>query len=346
MKIDRTIIKEYVEQGYISETKHPYYPIYIYNYTAKTQYERFWNEYTLMCRGLILDEAGHLVARPFKKFFNWEEDPNVKLKNPINIYEKLDGSAIIMYSWAGKWNIATRGSFTSDQSIIAKKLWDNKYSKFEHILDFKYTYMFELIGPSNVIVNRYLEDELILLSKIETKSGLEILPHMDMGYEFLKKSKHYGSYSLTEDVILKYKKYVPNFEGYVFVDQDNFRFKLKLDEYVRLHKLITGSNEKTIWEFLKNGESINILLDRVPDEFYEWVKETSKNLENEYKSIEEDCKIIHKTSLDKAKGNRKKYAELVLNNKKYSTICFNMLDGKEYSENIWKLIKPKINKTE
>lgn len=37
----------------------------MYNYTAKAQYDKLWNEVTLQCRGLILDGDGNVVARPF-----------------------------------------------------------------------------------------------------------------------------------------------------------------------------------------------------------------------------------------------------------------------------------------
>lgn len=44
-----------IDNGYISFNKHNEFPLYIYNYTAKTQWEKKWNAYTLACRGLILD---------------------------------------------------------------------------------------------------------------------------------------------------------------------------------------------------------------------------------------------------------------------------------------------------
>ncbi len=62
-----------IDGGYISVQKHPEADYYIYNYTQKTMFEGYWNEYTMICRGLILNADNVVIARPFKKFFNWGE---------------------------------------------------------------------------------------------------------------------------------------------------------------------------------------------------------------------------------------------------------------------------------
>lgn len=66
-QLDR--IRKLVAGRYISVAKHPQLDLFIYNYTAKSQYERYWTEETMMCRGLILDSQGQIIARPFPKFF-------------------------------------------------------------------------------------------------------------------------------------------------------------------------------------------------------------------------------------------------------------------------------------
>jgi hypothetical protein len=39
-------LEEMISSGYVKMTKHPERPLYIYNYTAKAQYEYMWNEVT------------------------------------------------------------------------------------------------------------------------------------------------------------------------------------------------------------------------------------------------------------------------------------------------------------
>src|SRR4028119_412849 len=124
------LLPEMLREGYVCVQRHPTAPLFIYNYTPKAQYERVWNEVTLQCRGLILDEGGKVVARPFRKFFNLEEVDSLPAE-PFEVYEKLDGSLGILY-WTGEQAfIATRGSFTSEQSRKANQILHARYG---HVL--------------------------------------------------------------------------------------------------------------------------------------------------------------------------------------------------------------------
>ena len=70
----KILLKQMMEEGYINKNQHAIAPITIYNYTQQTQFEYFWNEATLQCRGLILDDNYNIVSRPFPKFFNLGEN--------------------------------------------------------------------------------------------------------------------------------------------------------------------------------------------------------------------------------------------------------------------------------
>ena len=91
-------LQSMIDEQYIKVQKHPEEDLYIYNYTAKAQYERVWNEWTLQCRGLIMDADQKVVARPFPKFFNLGEiEGQVLPKESFEVYEKMDGSLGILY---------------------------------------------------------------------------------------------------------------------------------------------------------------------------------------------------------------------------------------------------------
>ena len=324
-----------IENGYITRRKHPDLPLYIYNYTAKAQYENVWNESTLTCRGLICDEGGHIYARPFRKFFNLEQVEQLP-DEPFEVTEKMDGSLGIMYWHEGQPFIATRGSFDSDQAREANKMLRNY-----HIagLDPAYTYLFEIIYPENRIVVDYgSRRELVLLAAVHTGSGLEmahwalvdwvkwphIVEYMPMGLDELR------AYTAT------------NKEGFVLHFMAGLRVKVKLAEYVRLHKLLTGITEKSIWrDYLMPGNDITPLLDRVPDEFNVWLKSTVANMQNAYRLIEQDATCEYVKAIRQAgQTDRRAFAEIA----KRSTVApilFNMLDGKDYSRHIWKMIEPK-----
>ena len=122
------ILEKYYNDGLLHKQTHPTKDLTIWNYSPKVQYERLWDDITLQCRGLVTNSKGDIVARPFKKFFNYEEHTPEEIPNEdYEVYEKMDGSLGILLNYDGEWVITTRGSFTSPQSIKAKELLE-KYN--------------------------------------------------------------------------------------------------------------------------------------------------------------------------------------------------------------------------
>jgi len=336
-------LQKYIDDRYISVQKHPTEDLYIYNYTQKCQFDRVWTEETMMCRGLIMDGKGNIKARPFRKFFNYEEHVGEDSKlpalplEPFQVQEKLDGSLGILY-WVGDTPyLSTRGSFISEQAVKGTEILRNK--NIDGIFNKEFTFLFEIIYPENRVVIDYLGmEDIILIAVIDTKSGEEV--SMDDYSKYLPLVKKIDG---VKDVLDLKSKEEENKEGFVIRFNSGMRVKIKFAEYVRLHRLITGVNARHIWENLKEGKGIEELIDKVPDEFYKWVKETAHKLNNEYEVIEQAiCSHI----LDEVKDlpTRKEQAIAIMQDeerKKYSGIIFKMLDRKEYSEGIWKMIKPK-----
>jgi RNA ligase len=121
MNLDLNILNKYISEGLVVKNDHPTLPISIYNYSRTCQYENNWDEITKMCRGLILDQEGNVIAKGFDKFFNMEEHQPDEIPNEtFEVFEKLDGSLGILFWYQGKWILATKGSFTSDQSVKSK----------------------------------------------------------------------------------------------------------------------------------------------------------------------------------------------------------------------------------
>ena len=140
------VLNKYYEEGLVYKQVHPNLPLTIWNYTEKVQYENLWDEITIQTRGLVTDDNGNVVARPFKKFFNQEENKHIPTKD-FDVYEKVDGSLGILFYYNNQWVMATRGSFTSDQAIKGfEMLQKYDYQKLHK----KYTYLFEIIY-SNIL---------------------------------------------------------------------------------------------------------------------------------------------------------------------------------------------------
>ena len=364
--ITRQIVKKYVDERLVSETKHPELDLWIYNYTPKCQYDQKWDDVTMMCRGLIFDKNGNVVARPFKKFFNIEEKHDDIPSENFKVYEKYDGSLGILYfcddsNVAGDDSnvagddiinnsnvvvddvinnsnvvVATRGSFTSEQAIKGTKILREKYK--DYVFDRRYTYLFEIIYPENkIVVDYHSTEDLILLAIIDTKTGMDI----PMTSEHFKHFNVVRLYDGINDItqLREGDDNGANREGYVILFESGLRIKLKFSEYVRLHKIVTELTEKRIWEHLKNKESISELLEHVPDEFYKWVINMLKKYNTGYSRIENDVKSEFKTI--KHIKDRKSYAKEALKSK-YKTILFKMYDKNPYyDEHIWKMLEPK-----
>ncbi len=340
LPFDPKALPTLMAQGYILSQTHPSLPLTIYNYTAKAQYDKYWNDATLHCRGLVLDWDDRPIARPLPKFFNLQEYQGNLPDGVPNIYEKLDGSLIILFYYQGQWEVASRGSFASEQAQMARGLLANYQTEVAR-LDREYTYLFEIVYPSNRIVVDYGEAQrLVLLAAVHTQTGVE-LNHEDVDWS--DKAVSYPATAVPEWIksIEEQQAELNNHEGFILKWPNGFRLKYKLADYVRLHRIITRVQAKDIWECLSQNQDLHQFLDSVPDEFYNWVKDTKLELETKYQAIETECLRVFKEfsdALDR-EVERKEWA-IYFQQQKYPGVLFLMLDRRDYTQVIWKLIKP------
>ena len=386
-------LEKYYKDGLLHKQTHPTLDLTIWNYSPIVQYERLWDDITIQCRGLVTNTKGEIVARPFKKFFNYEEHKPEDLPNEnFEVYEKMDGSLGILFYYEeeltderryniwfnnnyetgmerffdpknlpdfdntyydptpktkGEWILATRGSFTSTQAIKGRELLE-KYDYNRLAKD--YTYLFEIIYPENRIVCNYDFEDLILLGMIHTKTGDEVNIHNDNNEDIRLKNliknlnikvvtlyKTWGEgYDLLKEEISNDK------EGYVIRFKNGFRMKIKGEEYIRLHRILTNISNRDIWEYLKDNKPFDELLEKVPDEFNNWVKETARDLTVRFENIEKDYREIFE-NLNNRNLSRKDFA-LRAKQYRHSNILFNMLDGTNPKQTIWKLLYPTYSK--
>ena len=347
-KINWDTLNIYIEKCIIVANKHLEYDLWILNYSPKTQANRFWDLFTLTCRGLVIDVDGNIIARPMKKFFNYEEaDPyEINMSQEYEIFNKMDGSMILVfwYELKKKWIVASRGSFISDQAMEAKKMLALKPNIYDK-LDKHYTYIFEVIYNTNRIVVSYgnLYD-LILLVVIETKTGKEI-SYDDLVRNYNKHFMIVERFDIKVNNLLDLKKLEEdNKEGFVVKFADGHRLKVKFDEYCRLHGIITNVSNITVWEHLLYNYDFDQLFERVPDEMFNWLKKTTRELYTEFNEIERlALKEFMKIYFINGITERKAFA-LNVTNSEYRSILFKLYDKKPYDEIIWKMIKPVYSK--
>jgi RNA ligase len=291
-----------------------------------------------------LDKDGNVIAKSFDKFFNLEEHSTEEIPNEdFEVYEKLDGSLGILFWYQGKWILASKGSFVSEQALKGKQILNSKYNV--EPIPKGYTTLLEIIYPENRIVCNYGDDEvLVVLSMISNASGKELdydsllKINEETGLPVVKKYDGIEDYKTLKSLISKDR------EGYVVRFRNGFRMKIKGEEYVRLHRILTGFSNVDIWEYLKDDKNLDELLDRVPDEFDSWVRNTIKYIKTEYEKLDNEYKWIFKVLMRSPQSENKKGFAEHAKNYKHSGILFKMFEDKEYSHYIWKQIRPIYSK--
>lgn len=316
---DHHTLEAMIAAGYVRTQRHPTLPLTIYNYTPKTQFEKMWNKVTKQCRGLIVHDDGTVVARPFPKFFNWGE-VNVEgfdRDSLVTVTDKADGSLGITYPRGdGSYAIATRGSFTSEQAVEAVLMMDDLYPGWTPPDGI--TVLFEIIYASNRIVLDYGDArELRLIDAVWVDTGWPIGSDPTVVAEVLgwpgPVVEHLGTMALKSALHHLVGIQRSNAEGVVlrFLNTDD-RYKIKQDDYVALHRILTNTSARTIWTYLAVnacrdlitqpkhwGSRLGIdpkraveilavgdswedrMLSNVPDEFYAWVSTVIKRVQVE-----------------------------------------------------------------
>lgn len=335
------------EKGYVSSRVHPDDPdLFILNYTHSCQYDRAWNDVTRQCRGLIvrgLNEDAEIIARPWPKFFNYgEHETDISPTAPARVQDKYDGSLGILYPHpAGGYAIATRGSFDSDQARHATKIWRERYEPRDLIISRAWTYLFEIIYPENRIVVDYGDfDDIVLLDILRNVNGRSLE---------LRHDRWPGPVARTLDVknlaeALELEAAL-NTEGFVVSYPDGTKLKIKHEDYVRLHRIVTGLNEKTVWEHLRAGHPLAELLEPLPDEFRVWAEEVATDLREAHKrtlrrAVEDFryAKSLVEPTTD-PREYRKRFAAIATKTDTPAYL-FSLLDGKDISDDVWYHMKP------
>lgn len=318
-------IAPYTAAGWVGAERHPSLPLTIYNYTHKCQFARQWDDVTRACRGLILADDGTVVARPFPKFFNLGEMDTELPDEPHVVYEKMDGSLFLVASYDGERVTSTRGSFVSQQAERGRAMLANHPNL--RVPD-GWTVCFEVIYPENRIVVDYGERaELVHLATIDNATGRTV-------------PDRFSSFAAAArcDVDFRNPPERANAEGYVvhFTGPSDLRIKVKHAEYVRLHRLMTGVNSRTIWQCLMDGTGLDDIVAAVPDEFYGWVARTAAELHVAFERIRVECERVLQTV---PTGDRKAAAAIITQSL-YPSPTFAMMDAKDWRAAIWRMLKP------
>ena len=316
------------EPYYLKIKQSELYPnLYIFNYNLIKSDFAF--EICKEARGVIIDVKDEkVVCRGFDKFFNYGESysslNNIDW-NSAKVQEKIDGSLLKLYYYnaAGEWLIATSSNILAKDSPVKntgytfetlflsaiKKYKCNTIKEFvnKFHLSEKYTYCFEIVSLYNQIVVKYNDIEIYLLCIRETETGKEININNNFG---LKVPKEYPLHSLQDclNVLKTFNKndLIEN-EGFVVVDKNFNRIKIKSEEYVAMHYSVSGGfpNYKLL-RIVRENE-VDELLNYFP-KYKQVIIELKNDYNNYIKYLQNKIKAAAAFGKIETREDRKRFA--------------------------------------
>jgi len=354
--MDPELLVEMLSLGFVRSQTHPdpEVPYRVYNYTEKAVWEREWNDATLNCRGLILNK-GEVVARGMKKFFNFGEvsAPVFAPDDRVQVTDKSDGSLAIAHRLPDKsLAVATRGSFASDQAIHATTLLNSSVSALgivSAMLDRGLTPLMEVVYPENRIVLDYGgADELIFLG-VQPMAGQEFIPLSPDNWPW-SCAESIGWMTFTEALALPDRE---NAEGVVITRvSDGAMVKVKQEDYLRLHKALSGLSARSLWQLIVDGENVHEFILSLPDEFQAWADDTVDGFDElvaarEVSTIGAFDRITD--YLDNVYGQdgweKKDFAkEVMITVPEISGHMFSLYDGRDITKKLLREAKPEADK--
>ncbi|HLS54186.1 MAG TPA: RNA ligase [Tissierellaceae bacterium] len=265
------------------------------------------------CRGVALDEDLNIIRRPFDRFFNLGEaecsQPDIDWESSY-VYEKPDGTLMILYYWQGDWHVGTRGTAFGENGVgtsgitfvglFEKALGVGSPVEMQEAcgeLDKDFTYMFELTSPHNRVVTPYESTSITLIGKRHTQSGEYADINEEKGIEGVKIAKRYPLGS-PEGVLEAAKSLPPMEEGYVVYNSlMQPVVKVKNPAYVALHR-IRGNGIKNSprsvaelvvlredQEYLSYFPEDREIIDKAANAWI-WLYKDAQSLYEKYKDVE------------------------------------------------------------
>ena len=230
--------REKLEENHIKIQEHDGYVLVKYG-LGLTDFSEDW---MFECRGHILKQKENgewcFVCRPFDKFFNYGEVHAAEIDcRTAKVQEKVDGSLMKLWWDNGEWHFSSNGMIDAfeDKGTIYGKLFKKLLEeKIDFSLDINATHMFELVSPQTRVIVFYDKPELIYLGSRANETGKEFID-VDLASTF-RVPRRFNLHNLDE--VIKIAKHLgEDEEGFVVVDGNHNRIKVKGDWYLKASKL-------------------------------------------------------------------------------------------------------------
>jgi RNA ligase len=209
------------------------------------------------CRGIKFCKDGLILARPFRKFFNYgERGSGLPVHRPHVITVKLDGSMIHPVLLDRRLFFHTRKGHTDvakkAERVVLSTPWIDYQGFCIEAIKAGWTPIFEFTSPNNRIVLRYEDDALTLLAMRHMVTG-NMMARTTMA-EMARASNvplvPVFEFDLTKDVLgfVQHARDLVDAEGYVVYFDDGYMVKIKAQDYVLKHRALDdlGSKRKVV----------------------------------------------------------------------------------------------------
>lgn len=267
-----------------------------------------WSDDERLLRSIVVNDKGEVVSCGFPKFGNYGEfqDDTEALNQalasgaPVFFSHKEDGSLCIRSVINGKVVMRTRGTMFGGDDMedgtpsFGKRFRKVAEEKYPILLDPSYccceSLLFEYVAPTNTVVVRYRDDDLIFLGAMAhyqlTPFVWDTIQSMagDRGFNLVELKK------LPRDPVAMLEEIKDwRTEGIVArCDGSKVMVKVKSAYYLANHRMKFSMNYKTIVEFIDTSgvRSEDELVKKLKEYDYDWeIIESAKELYAKYLDV-------------------------------------------------------------
>lgn len=232
------------------------------------------NEYNRLARGLVVHQPTKSIQSfPFTRFFNFgeKEAEVVDLAN-ADLMEKMDGTMVGVSFSEGKLFWQTRKMLsTHDNEFEMKSFYGDNFKLMSLIGEYvqqlawdskhaDYTFVFEFIHKHTQVITQYQPDQygLYLIGGRDMKTYHELSEkELDAVAIALnaRRPRRWDTVASHEEIVKLFEDMPKDFEGFVVRERDSARrIKVKSEDYVKVHHLITKISYKNLLRLWMDGE--------------------------------------------------------------------------------------------
>jgi hypothetical protein len=284
------------------------------------------------CRGMVVHvPTGTILAHPYNKFWNHGET----LAAPIDwstarVLEKLDGSLMTLYHHGGKWCVASSGHPTAGGSYgDESRTFRDAFWETWHALDMQLPdsleescFMFEFCSNAHRIVCRHDKPRIVLHGARDLVDGDEFsLPWLQsVCYGWNWEVINSFGIDSADSALAAVETVDPiKTEGFVVVDSQFNRVKIKSPRYVALHHMKGEATLRRAIELWQTGET---------DEVLAHFPEFAPKILPVQQALEHAAERAHRDLINHRDTQSRKDFAADIKQRPWSSVCFRHFDDR------------------